>query len=215
MNSEFFKRFLSSIFLIPTCFFFIIKGSVFFNIFIFICLLICIYEWQMMSKQKIYNIFGYLFLFFSFYCIHNVRNDNENFGLNIFLFILIICISTDLGGYIFGKVFKGPKLTIISPNKTFSGVFGSYFLSILVIYFAIIYSDLFSNILSDIKINVFALAIIISTISQIGDISISFFKRLSKIKDTGKLIPGHGGILDRVDGMIFAYPFYYIFKLLL
>ena len=58
------------------------------------------------------------------------------------------------------------------------------------------------------------MVLIISTVSQVGDIIVSYFKRLSKIKDTGKLIPGHGGILDRVDGMLFAFPFYFIFYLI-
>mgnify|MGYP001294348647 CR=1 FL=1 len=119
-------------------------------------------------------------------------------------FIFFICISTHIGGYVFGKFFKGPKLTKISPKKTYSGVFGGYLLSIIVANFFIDYVDL------NFHIEEFVIVIVISTISQIGDITVSYFKRLSKLKNTGKLIPGHGGILDRIDGMIFAFPFAYL-----
>tara|TARA_Y100000816_G_scaffold170136_1_gene122135 strand:- start:4195 stop:4629 length:435 start_codon:yes stop_codon:yes gene_type:complete len=130
-----------------------------------------------------------------------------------FIIILLICISTDLGGYFFGKIFKGPKLTKFSPKKTFSGVIGGYILSIVILnmYFNSTYNS-FKELEIDFKIFIFIL--LISTISQLGDIIISYFKRLSKIKDTGKIIPGHGGLLDRIDGMIFAFPFsYLIFKI--
>ena len=120
-----------------------------------------------------------------------------------FLFIILICVATDIGGYAFGKLFKGPKLTKVSPNKTYSGVIGSYLCSLTVSYFFILY---FQNFLI-IEINLFLVTVLVSSVSQIGDIILSYFKRLSNLKDTGKLIPGHGGILDRVDGMIFALPF--------
>jgi len=134
---------------------------------------------------------------------------------------MIICISTDLGGYFFGKIFKGPKLTKISPKKTYSGVIGSFIFSLI---FSLLYKHLFIfNLSTTISLPIFnenklyynilfiMFVIIISLISQLGDLFISYFKRLSKVKDTGKLIPGHGGLLDRVDGIIFAIPASYIF----
>ena len=202
MKPEIIKRILSSFVLIPIALFFIIKGSFFFTFFIATCFLITLYEWHMMSKKKSYNIFGHLFLLFSFICTYLVYNLEA--GLNVFLEILLVCISTDIGGYIFGKVLKGPKLIKISPNKTYAGVFGGYLLSII---FLSSYSNYQGN---NFELENLVLVITISSISQIGDIIISYFKRLSKIKNTGKLIPGHGGILDRIDGMIFAFPFYYI-----
>ena len=214
MNKELTKRILSSLVLIPITLFFIIKGSLFFTFFIATCLIITLYEWHIMSKKKSYSIFGYIFLIFSFYSAYFIRNELEKNGLFVFLFIILICISTDLGGYIFGKIFKGPKLTKISPNKTFAGVFGGYFLSIICVSIFIIYSETFSFSSMNFGKDQFVLVLTISTISQIGDIIISYFKRLSKIKDTGKLIPGHGGILDRIDGIIFALPFYYILNLI-
>ena len=125
---------------------------------------------------------------------------------------MLICISTDIGGYIFGKVFKGPKLTKISPNKTYAGTIGGYLFSIISvnIFFKISY---FFTIGPEITTDIFIYILLISTVSQLGDIIISYFKRLSKIKDTGKIIPGHGGLLDRIDGMIFAFPFsFFIFS---
>tara|TARA_Y100000741_G_scaffold275507_1_gene215403 strand:+ start:531 stop:1190 length:660 start_codon:yes stop_codon:yes gene_type:complete len=216
MRNEIFKRILSSIALIPIALFFIIKGSFLFTFFISICFLIALYEWHMMSKKKTYNIFGIIFLLISFYSVFLLRNydlccDYPEPGLMYFLLVTITCVFTDIGGYIFGKIFKGPKLTKISPNKTYAGMFGGLFLSIISII-------LFVNYNSDLNLfftfEIFIFVILISLVSQIGDILISYFKRKSKIKNTGMLIPGHGGLLDRVDGMLFAYPFAYILILI-
>ena len=206
MNQELTKRILSSIILIPITLFFIIKGSFLFIFFLLICLSVTSYEWHMMSKKKIYRVFGFIFLFLSFYTIYRLRIDND------YLFILLItfiCVSTDIGGYVFGKIFKGPKLTKFSPNKTYAGMIGGYLLSIIS---AIFFNNFF--FIKEIQINFFIFVILISTISQLGDIVISYFKRLSKIKDSGKIIPGHGGLLDRADGMIFAFPFSYLVTLI-
>jgi len=206
INDELIKRILSSIMLIPLVLFFIIQGSFLFNFFIIICFLISSYEWIKISKKFLYKILGLFFLIFSFYTIFKIRIEFEE---NYFylLFVILICISTDIGGFVFGKIFKGPKLTKISPNKTISGSFGGFLLSILSIkVFLYYYSDLIFFKFSQ---EIFLFIIIISFISQIGDIIISFFKRKSKIKNTGNIIPGHGGILDRIDGMIFAFPFSY------
>ena len=207
--TNFQKRFLSSLFLIPIAIFFIIKGTYFFNFFISICLLISIYEWHLVSKYKIYKIPGIIFLLLSYYSAYYFRN--EMYGDYIyFIMILFICVFTDIGGYIFGKIFKGPRLTKISPKKTYAGVIGGYLFSI--IFMAIFYN--YFSIDNELSINNFVLTIAISTVSQLGDIVVSYFKRKSKIKDTGKIIPGHGGLLDRIDGMIFAFPStYLIFKI--
>ena len=133
MNKEIINRILSSIILIPLVFFFIIKGSFFFSFFIIICFLITSYEWHMLSKKNDYYLIGYMFLIISFYSVYSLRNNFGDENILIFLFVFLICISTDIGGYVFGKIFKGPKLIKkISPNKTFSGMIGGYFLSILV-----------------------------------------------------------------------------------
>ena len=215
MNNEILKRILSSIILIPIALFFIIKGSYFFNFFILICFLISSYEWHLMSKNKKYHLPGFILIIFSFYTVYYLRN--ETFGDYLyFIIIVMICIFTDVGGYLFGKIFKGPKLTKISPNKTYAGMIGGYLFSIM--FMSIFFNNLefFSQITNistsgtELTLDNFILVIAISTVSQMGDITVSYFKRLSKIKNTGKIIPGHGGLLDRIDGMIFAFPAFYL-----
>ena len=210
IKEEIIKRILSSIIYLPTVLFFIIKGSFLFNFFIFICFLITTYEWLKLSKNNLLKLFGTIFIVISFYTIFNIRNefDRDYFHL---LLVVIICVSTDIGGYVFGNIFKGPKLTKISPKKTYSGVIGSFLLSL-------IFTNLFLDFLSDVETfeftkEMFLFILLVSLVSQIGDLIISYFKRVSKIKDTGTIIPGHGGILDRIDGMIFALPFAYVFFL--
>ena len=125
------------------------------------------------------------------------------FTLKLITFIiLIICISSDIGGYIFGKVFKGPKLTRISPKKTYAGVFGSFFLPLIA--GLVVYEYEYTDQIPDDGIYFLIIVLFISLISQIGDLIISFFKRKAKIKDTGKILPGHGGIFDRIDGLMFV-----------
>ena len=119
-----------------------------------------------------------------------------------------------MGGFIFGKLFKGPKLTKISPNKTYSGVLGGLTVSVLFTFYFIDYLNPFYVNKIDLNYVILFQIVIISLISQIGDLIISLFKRLSKIKDTGNIIPGHGGILDRIDGMIFALPISYCLNII-
>ncbi|MDB4154674.1 phosphatidate cytidylyltransferase [Candidatus Pelagibacter sp.] len=210
IKKEIIKRILSSIIVIPIVLFFIIKGSFLFNFFIFICFLITTYEWLKLSKNNLLKFFGTIFIVISFYTIFNIRNefDRDYFHL---LLIVIICVSTDIGGYVFGNIFKGPKLTKISPKKTYSGVIGSFLLSLI---FTNLFLDFFSNVETfEFTKEMFLFILLVSLVSQIGDLIISYFKRKSKIKDTGSIIPGHGGILDRIDGMIFALPFAYVFFL--
>jgi len=206
MNTELVKRILSSIILIPIILYFIIKGSFLFNFFILICFFISIFEWHMMTKNFSYKVFGILFLIFSFYTVYKIRNDFPN-NYDYLLLIILICVSTDIGGYVFGNIFKGPKLTQISPKKTYSGMFCGYLLSIIFVNFFLIN---YNNPTIELTGATLLLIISISTVSQIGDLIVSYFKRLSNIKDTGKIIPGHGGLLDRIDGMLFAFPFSYL-----
>ena len=208
MEIELQKRILSSIIILPLSLFFIIKGSVFFILFLIILFSIASFEWLKMVKKNNLKVFGIFFLLLSFYSVYLYRDR----GLYEFLMVLTICITTDIGGYIFGKLFKGPKLIYISPNKTYSGVVGGFLMSIIVAY--LIYSNFNSffeesqNFFYDL-IFIFAV-LIVSGVSQIGDLIVSYFKRVSKIKDTGNLFPGHGGLLDRIDGMIFVFPFVFI-----
>ena len=152
----------------------------------------------------ILNIITFSYIFFIFcnlsYEIH--RSESPIF----FLYIISICFFTDIGGYIFGKIIGGKKLSKISPNKTIAGTIGSFILSIIPLMIALNFNFL------DLEFNLtnIIFCLLISLISQIGDLFISLIKRKAEIKDTGNLLPGHGGILDRMDGIIFAVPFSYI-----
>ena len=220
MKSELLKRILSSIILLPIAIFFIFQGSVLFAFFLCIFFLAGSYEWIKMNKKDILKIIGVVYIFFAFILAYFLR---EKFSLGLFILVLIICILTDLGGFIFGKFFKGPKLIKISPKKTYTGAIGSFILSLVggLIYIKYISSsdNLYFNlsISTDVALGemYYLLILFISLISQIGDLIISYFKRLAKVKDTGNILPGHGGILDRIDGIIFAIPasyllFYYL-----
>ena len=207
MKKEFIKRILSTTILIPLVVFFIIKGSFFFTFFLLVCFLISTYEWYNMTKKNNLLIPGFIFLLFSFMSTNVLRVSNNEDYYTTFLTVLIVCISTDIGGYVFGNLFKGPKLTKISPNKTYAGVIGSYFLSI--ISFNIFFNFSYLHNINKLNAEIFIFVILISTVSQFGDLVVSYFKRKSKLKNTGIIIPGHGGLLDRIDGMIFAFPFAY------
>ena len=200
MKHDLIKRILSSLILLPIVLFLIIEGSILFDIFLTIILAITLYEWHKMTKSKPYYFFGLIFIFISFYTIHKFINFENNYIY--FLIVTLICVSTDIGGYVFGNIFKGPKITKISPKKTYSGMMGGYIVSIIVLI--IFLSPI------NITINILIFILLVSSASQLGDLIISYFKRLSKIKDTGNIIPGHGGLLDRIDGMIFAFPFSYL-----
>ena len=204
MSKELFKRVLSSIILIPLSFYFITQGSYLVIFFTIILFMLSCYEWHRMSINKPYQIYGFIFLIISFYTFYELTIEVIQV-----IFVILICVSTDLGGYIFGKILKGPKLTKISPNKTYAGMVGGYICSFLSL---IIYMNFINN--SGSLVYLFLITFLISSVSQIGDIIISYYKRLSKIKKTGELIPGHGGLLDRIDGMIFAFPIYYLVDLI-
>ena len=206
INKELQKRLLSSLILIPVAFFFIFQGKIFFAFFLGLFFLATSYEWfKMCKKNHLMKFLGIIFLLFSFYSSFYIR---ENSGLSFFLFIILICIFTDIGGYVFGNVFKGPKLIKISPKKTYAGVIGGFLFSLIA---GLSFMKIIGiNYLETHYLNTFFGILIISLISQIGDLIISFFKRRAKLKDTGKILPGHGGLLDRVDGLIFVMPLVYL-----
>ena len=221
MANNLIERFISSLIILPIALLFIINGSLFFIFFLGILFFVTSYEWIRMSKKKfLYKIFGIILLILSFYSAFLLR---DYAGLNFFLFIILISIFTDIGGYIFGKFFKGPKLTKISPNKTYSGAIGSLIMPVFAGLLYIQYFELPLGVIVPIKLDAISnnfdltfliMTLSISIISQLGDLTISYFKRLSKIKDTGKILPGHGGLLDMVDGLIFVIPTSYLFIVL-
>ena len=151
-------------------------------------------------KKSLKNINVFLsFIYLSLFAFIVCYGYSEK---NLLIFILIVCIFSDLGGYIIGKIIGGKKLTKISPNKTISGSIGSLFFSIIPLFIFNIYD----NDEYPIKIFIFLLCLLISLACQVGDLFISYLKRNAKVKDTGNILPGHGGLLDRKDGIILAVP---------
>ena len=183
MKNETIKRILSSLIILPLILFFTISGYIIFKIFVIIFLLISSFEWYRLNKSKIFIILGIIFLTLSSYSAILLRGSSDQ-ELLLFLYIILVCVATDIGGYVFGRIFKGPKLTKISPNKTYAGVIGGYFLSLSSAFFFVNkYSILNDNF------ELLILTILISTVSQLGDLSISYFKRLNKKKILEILFP--------------------------
>ena len=213
MKSELLKRSISSIFLISLIFLSTLINDYIFLSLLFIVLIFSWIEWikiiEKIRFKKIYRIIHIIlfliYLLMTFIVCFNVFLIDKYF----FLTILMICVFSDVGGYLFGKTFGGKKLTKISPNKTISGSIGSFILS--YIGFFVIY--LYFGDLLFVRLQIEALVFIpffISLICQLGDLFISYYKRRAKIKNTGNFIPGHGGLLDRIDGSIFALPIGFI-----
>ena len=174
---------------------------------LFIVSSILIYEFanilKYIFKNNKINLFIFLNLFIFYVCLFTLQTYFFLSGefekkQTIFLFILLICIFTDIGGYIFGNIFKGKKLTSISPNKTYAGMIGSFICSLIICILFIIYFNF--------SFHFMFFTFFISSVSQSGDLFISYLKRKANIKDTGNFLPGHGGLLDRLDGIIFAIP---------
>ena len=212
--SEISKRILTGSFLL------VLLALSFFNVFILIISLICllIIGWvefngiisKIFIKQNFKSQFFkfiskvssllYLFLF-SVFIFEALSKLDVNYKFTM-IYLFSICICSDIGGFIFGKIFKGKKLTKISPNKTISGSIGSFILSLFTV-------PIFFFISSSKTLNLYeliVLALVVSLFCQLGDLFISYLKRKAKVKDTGDLLPGHGGILDRIDGILLAIP---------
>ena len=212
MTKELKKRVITSIILFTLALLCISINYIVFSIAAVIVLFICFDEWceinyKYFSKKKSPSIFnpyffvksiGAFYLVIVFYSSLNLRNE----GAAFFIFILCICVFSDIGGYIFGKTIGGKRLTKISPNKTISGSIGSFIFSLAPLLL-FNYDLILKNLL---------FCLIVSLSCQLGDLIISYFKRLNKVKDTGNILPGHGGLLDRIDGIIFAIPIVNILK---
>ncbi len=207
MTLNFLNRILTSIIMLAILFIFL-----FFNKYLWLYLLIVIsfisfHEFRTLIKKiyrkKIKTINFYLFLTLIYLCFFTYAAYEYFTSLSL-LIILSVCILSDTGGYLFGKLIGGKKLTKISPNKTISGSIGSFLSSLFTII-------IFENLQQEISISIF-ICLFLSLICQLGDLFISFFKRKARVKDTGSFLPGHGGLLDRIDGLIFVLPIAFIIE---
>ena len=211
MNSNIKKRILTSILLIA-----LLIGMFFYSYIMIISLIIiAIISWiefyaliskifkKDILKDKFfrfsYKALSLIYLLGLVYLIFAIESEYSNLKVYL-LYSVLVAIQSDVGGLICGKIFKGKKLTKISPNKTISGSIGSFIFSTLLIPF------FYKGQIDQTLVNFFLITIIISLISQLGDLFISLLKRKAKVKDTSDLLPGHGGVLDRIDGIIFAIP---------
>ena len=203
------KRILTSIAIFPLSIFFVFKGGYLLLSFLLAIFFIGNYELFSVFKKNSNILFLDLVLILALFSIYYLAENS----LWLLLWVIMLVICSDVGGYVFGKLFKWKKLTKISPKKTVSGVLGSFIFSLLSVFIIPIILENLQNVPKDyfLELEIFFLAIVLSLIAQAGDLIISYFKRLEKIKDTGKILPGHGGIFDRIDGLMFVVIFTFVF----
>ena len=211
MSKNLIKRVFTSLLLLSLLSICLFLNKFFWIFLLIIASIICFLEFSNLTKKIwkskkstifLVNLISFFYLFFfifSSYELSRIKFD--------VIFVLSICIFSDIGGYFIGRLVGGKKLTKISPNKTISGTIGSFVFS-LISMLLIVFFDKFNEnlIISDFYAKSIFFILIISFISQAGDLFISYFKRKAKVKDTGTILPGHGGLLDRIDGIIFALP---------
>ena len=156
------------------------------------------------KKNKIYlfNLISFLYLSFFIFTAYDIHSNS----VISLLFIILICVFSDTGGYVVGKLIGGKKLTKISPNKTVSGCIGSFIFSLFPVLIFEMQKIINFQLVDNNIISLILICLFLSLICQLGDLFISFFKRKAKTKDTGTILPGHGGLLDRIDGFIFVLP---------
>jgi len=220
MSNELIKRMMTSLILFIVVIFCILINKIIFLIAVFMTAYLCFSEWCNINYKffsgQFWNYFlirglGLFYLLFPFILGAFFLRGNSFESALFFIVVLCICICSDTGGYVFGNIIGGKKLTKISPNKTISGTIGSFIFSILPIF--LIDLQNYIDINFDFSLKNILFCLIISLTCQLGDLFISYFKRLNKVKNTGSILPGHGGLLDRIDGIIFAIPTASILKL--
>ena len=213
MNSEYNSRILTSLALLPVLILCCYYSGFYLIFFLIIIFFLSFFEIIKNTKNILFNIFASSILILALFSFYYLRGDTD-YSLITIYWILFSTFLSDTGGYIFGKMFKGKKLTKISPNKTYSGSIGSIFLSLTSIPFIhltqlILFKE---NLINFLNIKFLCLTISISVVCQLGDLFVSFCKRKKKIKNMSNLLPGHGGVLDRIDGLIFVLIFNLILK---
>ena len=215
MKNEVINRILTSLVLLLALVFCLYNSGYYLITFLSFIYLISSYEIISNTKNLIFNFKSQIILIFALYAFFYLRG-HTNYSLIIIIWILLATFLSDIGGYFFGRTFKGKKLTKISPNKTYSGAIGSVILSCLSLPLINSFQVFFFNklLVNFLELNFFILTILISFVCQLGDLFVSFLKRKIKIKNISNILPGHGGILDRIDGLIFVLIFCFLLKLL-
>ena len=205
------KRILTTFIILPISIFFILKGGNYIVSFLYAILILGNFEVFSAFKRKLTIIIIDLILVIALLALLHLRNDTAS-SFFLLIWVIVLTIFSDVGGYIFGKIFKGKKIFKISPNKTLSGVIGSLIFAVLSVFFVSFTIGSMSGLENNffLKPKYFFIALLFSFAAQLGDLSISYFKRLEKIKDTGKILPGHGGIFDRIDGLMFVVILAYV-----
>ena len=213
MKSELFKRIITSIIIFSILLFVLINSKFYLIIFLTLFYLLSSYEIYKNANSIKFIFLSNIFLLIAFYFFYYLRGDSVE-ELIFLCWALFATFLSDIGGYTFGKIFGGKKLTKISPNKTYSGAVGSLVFSLLSlpILFLIQKNFLTEILINFLQLNFYILTLLTSLVAQIGDIFVSYWKRRFKIKDTGKIFPGHGGVLDRIDGLIFVLVFLLVLK---
>jgi phosphatidate cytidylyltransferase len=214
MKSELISRILTSIILLPILFYATIYSGIYLKVLLILFYFLSVYEIIKNTKNILFISIASILLFFSFYAFYFLRGDTK-YSLIIIFWILISTFFSDIGGYIFGKIIKGKKLIKISPNKTYSGAIGSVILSCLSLPLLNLVQVFFFNklLVNFLEFNFLFLTVFISITCQLGDLSVSFLKRKINIKNISNILPGHGGVLDRIDGLIFVLIFCFLLKL--
>ncbi len=195
-------RILTSIALLTILYLSYIYNAFFYSILI-ILLVLSINEYSSLitkTKKKnnlkfLYIVLGLFYILFVLLFLFFKLNEMKD----IIFYFIVICICTDIGGLVFGKIFKGKKLIKISPKKTYSGLYGGFIASFICMF-------VFYNYLNLNPLILFIFTFSVCLLSQLGDLFFSYLKRKAKVKDTGNLLPGHGGVLDRIDGIIISVP---------
>ena len=211
MWNETLKRIFTSVILLPILFYATVYSGVYLISLLILVYTLCAYEIIKNSRNILFNLCANTLLISAFYSFFDLRG-NTDYSLTILFWILLSTFLSDIGGYTFGKIFKGKKLTKISPNKTYSGSIGSIILSCLSLPLLNLLQFYFSSelLINFLKFDFLILTISISFVCQSGDLYVSFWKRKIKIKNISKVLPGHGGVLDRIDGLIFVLIFSFL-----
>jgi phosphatidate cytidylyltransferase len=214
--TSFQKRVLSALMIAPVVLWMIVSGGIPLLVLVLLCFSVSFYEWIQLarktSRKTLLILCGAFYVSACFLACYHIRED---YGLKIaILFITMVWVS-DIGAYFTGRMLKGPKMAPkISPNKTWAGLAGAaFFPGIVGILFLVVFNYYTQSttpfLLNEMKpFCIFLIGALTGVVGQLGDLMISCLKRLAGAKDSGTLIPGHGGLLDRVDSLMLAAAFF-------